>query len=79
MKVSYNLLQRAPLKKRWWPPIWVGLEDNLGWPAIWPVDGLHVDLVRARRKQLAADSLDRLPPISAFRWAWSTAAQYLEL
>jgi len=43
---GYNLLQRAPLKKLV-ATYFGGLEDNLGLAAGLPVDGLHIDLVRA--------------------------------
>ncbi|WP_313086324.1 5-methyltetrahydropteroyltriglutamate--homocysteine S-methyltransferase [Pseudomonas sp.] len=43
---AYNLLQRAPLKKMV-ATYFGGLEDNLGLAAGLPVDGLHIDLVRA--------------------------------
>ncbi|HBB77442.1 5-methyltetrahydropteroyltriglutamate--homocysteine S-methyltransferase [Stutzerimonas nitrititolerans] len=43
---AYNLLQRAPLKKLV-ATYFGGLEDNLGLAAALPVDGLHIDLVRA--------------------------------
>ncbi len=43
---AYNQLQRAPLKKI--VATYFGdLEDNLGLAAALPVDGLHIDLVRA--------------------------------
>tara|TARA_R110002020_G_scaffold218178_2_gene425980 strand:+ start:15245 stop:17575 length:2331 start_codon:yes stop_codon:yes gene_type:complete len=54
----YNLLQRAPLKKLV-ATYFGGLEDNLGLACNLPVDGLHVDLVRAP-EQLPL-ILDRLP------------------
>ncbi len=43
---AYNLLQRAPLKKLV-ATYFGGLEDNLSLAAALPVDGLHIDLVRA--------------------------------
>ncbi|MFC3609129.1 5-methyltetrahydropteroyltriglutamate--homocysteine S-methyltransferase [Stutzerimonas tarimensis] len=43
---AYHLLQRAPLKKLV-ATYFGGLEDNLGLAAGLPVDGLHIDLVRA--------------------------------
>ncbi|MCQ4264926.1 5-methyltetrahydropteroyltriglutamate--homocysteine S-methyltransferase [Stutzerimonas stutzeri] len=43
---AYNLLQRAPLKKLV-ATYFSGLEDNLSLAAALPVDGLHIDLVRA--------------------------------
>ncbi len=43
---AYNLLQRAPLKKLV-ATYFGGLEDNLSLAATLPVDGLHIDLVRA--------------------------------
>jgi len=43
---AYNQLQRAPLKKIV-ATYFGGLEDNLGLAAVLPVDGLHIDLVRA--------------------------------
>ncbi len=55
---AYNLLQRAPLKKLV-ATYFGGLEDNLGLAAGLPVDGLHVDLVRAPEQYPAI--LDRLP------------------
>lgn len=55
---AYNLLQRAPLKKLV-ATYFGGLEDNLGLACNLPVDGLHVDLVRAP-EQLPL-ILDRLP------------------
>ncbi|MEK1943016.1 MAG: 5-methyltetrahydropteroyltriglutamate--homocysteine S-methyltransferase [Pseudomonas sp.] len=55
---AYNLLQYSPLKKL--VATYFGdLEDNLGLAANLPVQGLHVDLVRAQQ-QLAA-VLDRVP------------------
>ncbi|MCF6783092.1 5-methyltetrahydropteroyltriglutamate--homocysteine S-methyltransferase [Stutzerimonas stutzeri] len=43
---AYNQLQRAPLKKLV-ATYFGGLEDNLALAAALPVDGLHIDLVRA--------------------------------
>ena len=43
---AYNLLQREPCKKLI-ATYFAGLEDNLALAAGLPVDGLHVDLVRA--------------------------------
>src|SRR5690606_30713070 len=43
---AYNLLQQEPLKKLI-ATYFGGLEDNLGLAAGLPVDGLHIDLVRA--------------------------------
>ncbi|MFD1260352.1 5-methyltetrahydropteroyltriglutamate--homocysteine S-methyltransferase [Entomomonas asaccharolytica] len=43
---AYNLLQREPTKKLI-ATYFSGLEDNIGLAASLPVDGLHVDLVRA--------------------------------
>jgi len=43
---AYNLLQRAPLKKLV-ATYFGGLDDNLSLAAALPVDGLHIDLVRA--------------------------------
>jgi len=43
---AYNLLQRAPLKKLV-ATYFGGLEDNLSLAAALPLDGLHIDLVRA--------------------------------
>ncbi len=54
----YNILQRAPLKKLI-ATYFGGLEDNLGLAANLPVDGLHIDLVRAPDRYPAI--LDRLP------------------
>jgi len=54
----YNRLQYAPLKKLL-TSYFGGLEDNLGLACSFPVDGLHVDLVRAPEQLLAV--LDRLP------------------
>jgi len=54
----YNRLQYAPLKKLL-TSYFGGLEDNLGLACSLPVDGLHVDLVRAPEQLLAV--LDRLP------------------
>ncbi|WPC06334.1 5-methyltetrahydropteroyltriglutamate--homocysteine S-methyltransferase [Pseudomonas benzenivorans] len=55
---AYHLLQHAPLKKLV-ACYFGGLEDNLGLAVGLPVDGLHVDLVRAP-EQLAL-LVDRLP------------------
>ncbi|WP_296261840.1 MULTISPECIES: 5-methyltetrahydropteroyltriglutamate--homocysteine S-methyltransferase [unclassified Pseudomonas] len=55
---AYHSLQYSPLKKLI-ATYFGGLEDNLGLAASLPVDGLHVDLVRAP-EQLPA-LLDRLP------------------
>ncbi len=55
---AYNLLQRAPLKKLI-ATYFDGLEDNLGLAAGLPVDGLHIDLVRAPDQYPVI--LDRLP------------------
>ena len=55
---AYNLLQHAPLKKLL-ATYFGGLQDNLGLVVNLPVDGLHVDLVRAP-EQLPL-LLDRLP------------------
>lgn len=55
---AYNLLQKEPLKKLV-ATYFGGLEDNLGLAAGLPVDGLHIDLVRAPDQYPAI--LDRLP------------------
>ncbi|MHB9799671.1 5-methyltetrahydropteroyltriglutamate--homocysteine S-methyltransferase [Pseudomonas sp. MT3] len=55
---AYNLLQREPLKKLI-ATYFGGLEDNLGLAASLPLDGLHIDLVRA--PQQYPSILDRLP------------------
>ena len=55
---AYNQLQRAPLKKLV-ATYFGGLEDNLGLAAALPVDGLHIDLVRAPDQSPVI--LDRLP------------------
>ncbi len=55
---AYNLLQRAPLKKLV-ATYFGGLDDNLGLAATLPVDGLHIDLVRAPEQYPVI--LDRLP------------------
>ncbi|WP_263147531.1 5-methyltetrahydropteroyltriglutamate--homocysteine S-methyltransferase [Pseudomonas sp. RIT-PI-AD] len=55
---AYNLLQHAPLKKLV-ATYFSGLEDNLGLAVSLPVDGLHVDLVRAPEQYPTI--LDRLP------------------
>ncbi|MDG9883779.1 5-methyltetrahydropteroyltriglutamate--homocysteine S-methyltransferase [Pseudomonas sp. GD04058] len=54
----YNLIQREPLKKLV-ATYFGGLEDNLGLAANLPVDGLHIDLVRAPEQYPII--LDRLP------------------
>lgn len=54
----YNILQREPLKKLV-ATYFGGLEDNLGLAASLPVDGLHIDLVRAPEQYPVI--LDRLP------------------
>lgn len=54
----YNILQRSPLKKLV-ATYFGGLEDNLGLAAGLPVDGLHIDLVRAPEQYPTI--LDRLP------------------
>lgn len=55
---AYNLLQRDPLKKL--VATWCGgLVENLGLAASLPVDGLHIDLVRAPHQYPTI--LDRLP------------------
>jgi len=54
----YNILQRAPLKKLV-ATYFGGLEENLGLAANLPVDGLHIDLVRAPDRYPTI--LDRLP------------------
>ena len=55
---TYNILQRAPCKKLI-ATYFGGLEDCLGLAANLPVDGLHIDLVRA--PQQFPTVLDRLP------------------
>ena len=55
---AYNLLQKDPLKKLL-ATYFGGLEDNLGLAAGLPVDGLHIDLVRAPEQYPLI--LDRLP------------------
>ena len=55
---AYNLLQKEPLKKLV-ATYFGGLEDNLGLAAGLPVDGLHIDLVRAPEQYPSI--LDRLP------------------
>lgn len=55
---AYNQLQRAPVKLLL-ATYFGGLEDNLGLACALPVDGLHVDLVRAPDQLLLL--LDRLP------------------
>ena len=55
---AYNLIQREPCKKLI-ATFFGGLEDNLGLAANLPVDGLHIDLVRAPEQYPTI--LDRLP------------------
>ncbi|GLK61281.1 5-methyltetrahydropteroyltriglutamate--homocysteine methyltransferase [Azotobacter vinelandii] len=55
---AYHLLQQTPPKKLL-ATYFGALEDNLGLAANLPVDGLHIDLVRA--PQQLAGVLDRLP------------------
>ena len=55
---AYHILQYSPLKKLL-ACYFSGLEDNLGLAAGLPVDGLHIDLVRAPEQLPAV--LDRLP------------------
>ncbi|MBD9414939.1 5-methyltetrahydropteroyltriglutamate--homocysteine S-methyltransferase [Pseudomonas sp. PDM16] len=55
---AYNLLQKEPGKKLI-ATYFAGLEDNLGLAAGLPVDGLHIDLVRAPEQ--FPTILDRLP------------------
>ncbi|MBV7550242.1 5-methyltetrahydropteroyltriglutamate--homocysteine S-methyltransferase [Pseudomonas sp. PDM26] len=55
---AYNLIQRDPLKKLV-ATYFGGLEENLGLAANLPVDGLHIDLVRAPEQ--FPTILDRLP------------------
>ncbi|MFC5697324.1 5-methyltetrahydropteroyltriglutamate--homocysteine S-methyltransferase [Pseudomonas sp. GCM10022186] len=55
---AYNLIQREPLKKLI-ATYFGGLEDNLGLAAGLPLDGLHIDLVRAPEQ--FPGILDRLP------------------
>ncbi|MFJ3264376.1 5-methyltetrahydropteroyltriglutamate--homocysteine S-methyltransferase [Pseudomonas sp. NPDC086581] len=55
---TYNLLQSEPLKKLV-ATYFGGLDDNLGLAAGLPVDGLHLDLVRAPEQ--FPTILDRLP------------------
>ncbi|WP_068829418.1 5-methyltetrahydropteroyltriglutamate--homocysteine S-methyltransferase [Pseudomonas sp. BMS12] len=55
---AYNLLQKEPGKKLI-ATYFSGLDDNLGLAAALPVDGLHIDLVRAPEQFPAI--LDRLP------------------
>lgn len=55
---AYNVLQKEPLKKLL-ATYFGGLEDNLGLAATLPVEGLHIDLVRA--PQQFPSILDRLP------------------
>ncbi len=55
---AYNILQRAPCRKLI-ATYFGALEDNLGLAANLPVDGLHIDLVRAPEQFPLI--LDRLP------------------
>ncbi len=55
---AYNQIQRDPLKKLL-ATYFGGLEENLGLAANLPVDGLHIDLVRAPEQYPTI--LDRLP------------------
>lgn len=55
---AYNLLQKEPGRKLI-ATYFAGLEDNLGLAAGLPVDGLHIDLVRAPEQ--FPSILDRLP------------------
>ncbi|MCP6698433.1 5-methyltetrahydropteroyltriglutamate--homocysteine S-methyltransferase [Pseudomonas donghuensis] len=55
---AYHILQYSPLKKLV-ATYFSGLEDNLGLAVGLPVDGLHIDLVRAPDQLPAV--LDRLP------------------
>jgi 5-methyltetrahydropteroyltriglutamate--homocysteine methyltransferase len=55
---AYNQIQRDPLKKLL-ATYFGGLEENLGLAAYLPVDGLHIDLVRAPEQYPTI--LDRLP------------------
>ena len=55
---AYNQIQRDPLKKLV-ATYFGGLEENLGLAANLPVDGLHIDLVRAPEQYPTI--LDRLP------------------
>lgn len=55
---AYNLIQREPCKKLI-ATYFGGLQDNLGLAANLPVDGLHIDLVRAPEQYPTI--LDRLP------------------
>lgn len=55
---AYNLIQRDPLKKLV-ATYFGGLEENLGLAANLPVDGLHIDLIRAPEQYPTI--LDRLP------------------
>ncbi|MBE0505557.1 MAG: 5-methyltetrahydropteroyltriglutamate--homocysteine S-methyltransferase [Marinospirillum sp.] len=57
-ETAYNQLQSAPVKKLL-AVYFGGLEDNLGLAVQLPVDGLHLDLVRAPQELLQV--LDRLP------------------
>ncbi|MEB0075668.1 5-methyltetrahydropteroyltriglutamate--homocysteine S-methyltransferase [Pseudomonas sp. CCI3.2] len=56
---AYHMLQFSPLKKLV-ATYFGGLEDNLGLAASLPVDGLHVDLVRAPEQ--LSNVLSRVPP-----------------
>ncbi|MEB0123874.1 5-methyltetrahydropteroyltriglutamate--homocysteine S-methyltransferase [Pseudomonas sp. CCI1.2] len=56
---AYHILQFSPLKKLV-ATYFGGLEDNLGLAASLPVDGLHVDLVRAPEQ--LSNVLSRVPP-----------------
>lgn len=55
---AYHILQYSPLKKLL-TTYFGGLDDNLGLVSTLPVDGLHIDLVRAPEQLPAV--LDRLP------------------
>ncbi|MBK5533503.1 5-methyltetrahydropteroyltriglutamate--homocysteine S-methyltransferase [Pseudomonas sp. TH08] len=55
---AYHILQYSPLKKLL-ATYFGGLEENLGLAANLPVDGLHIDLVRAPEQYPTI--LDRLP------------------
>ncbi|KGU85206.1 5-methyltetrahydropteroyltriglutamate--homocysteine S-methyltransferase [Pseudomonas mediterranea] len=55
---AYHLLQYSPLKKLV-ATYFSGLEDNLGLAVSLPVDGLHIDAVRAPEQ--LGQVLDRLP------------------
>ncbi|MGM8932024.1 5-methyltetrahydropteroyltriglutamate--homocysteine S-methyltransferase [Salinicola halophyticus] len=56
---AYNQLQSAPVKLLL-ASYFGGLGDNLGLAVSMPVEGLHIDLVRAPQQLTAV--LDRLPP-----------------